>query len=297
MIKDKIKGVFPPMITPFTETGEVDYDGHVRNMERWNEDQLSGYLVLGSNSETVYLNDEEKIRLIELTVKHAKKDRLILAGTGLDSARETVALTNKAADLGVHAALILTPSYYHAKMNDDAQISFFTHVADNTRIPVLIYNVTAFTHINISAHAVSVLSRHPNIIGMKDSTGNVPQLVNFQRVMSDGFNLMTGTISAWYPALTLGVTAGIFASANCFPNECSQVQQYFDEGDLEKARETYVRIFPANAAVTATYGIAGLKYASDLRGYVGGYVRNPLLPLKDDEKTKIREIFKTAELL
>ena len=297
MFKDKIKGVFPPMMTPFTETGEVDYDGHVRNMERWNEDQLSGYLVLGSNSETAYLNEEEKIKLVELTVKHAKKDRIILAGTGLDSARETITLTNKAADLGAHAALILTPSYYHAKMNDDAQISFFTEVADKARIPVLIYNVTAFTHINISANAVGVLSRHPNIIGMKDSTGNVPQLVNFQRVMSDGFNLMTGTISAWYPALTLGVTAGIFAFANCSPNECSLVQKYFDEGNLEKARETYARIFPANAAITATYGISGLKYASDLLGYVGGYVRNPLLPLKDDEKKGIREIFKTAGLL
>ena len=297
MINKIITGVIPPMITPFMENGDVDYDGHVRNMEKWNEDQLCGYLVLGSNSETAYLNEKEKIKLIDLTVKHAKKDRLVLAGTGMEAARETISLTNKAADLGAHGALILTPSYYHAKMNDEAQIAFFTQVADNTKIPVLIYNVTAFTHINISEHAVSVLSRHPNIVGMKDSTGNVPRLVNFQRVMADNFNLIVGTVSVWYPALALGIKAGIFASANCVPNECALVQEAYDENDFEKAKETYVRIFAVNAAVTATFGIAGLKYVSDVLGYQGGFVRNPLLPLKEEEKAKLNEILKTAGLI
>jgi 4-hydroxy-2-oxoglutarate aldolase len=215
----------------------------------------------------------------------------------MESARETIALTNKVADLGVQAVLVLTPSYYFAKMGDEAQISFFTEVADNAKIPILIYNVTAFTHINISAQAVSVLSRHPNIIGMKDSTGNVPQLVNFQRVMDDDFSLILGTVSAWYPALALGVTAGIFAMANCAPDECASIQQAFDAGDHDRALETYRRIFPANAAVTAGFGIAGLKYASDLMGYRGGYVRNPLVSLKDAEKKQLEEIFRTAELI
>ena len=297
MAKKQIKGVIPPMITSFKANGDVDYDKHIRNMESWNKDKLAGYLVLGSNSETAYLNEVEKIKLIKLTVKHAKKGRMILAGTGVESARETIALTNKAADLGVDAALILTPSYYYAKMNEEAQINFFTEVADHTRIPVMIYNVTAFTHINVTFNTVRVLSKHPNILGMKDSTGNVPQLVAFLGVIDKGFNLMTGTLSAWYPALTLGIKAGIFAVANCTPNECSAIQTAFDKGDHDAARELYFRIFPVNAAVTATYGISGLKYASDLMGYQGGYVRNPLLPLKEEEKNKIKEILKTAELI
>jgi len=297
MAKKQIKGVIPPMITPFKKNGDVDYDMHIRNMESWNKDKLAGYLVLGSNSETAYLNEAEKIKLIKLTVKHARKGRMVLAGTGVESARETIALTNKAADLGVDAALILTPSYYHAKMNEEAQIHFFTEVADHTKIPVMIYNVTAFTHINVTANTVRVLSKHPNILGMKDSTGNVPQLVAFSSVIEKGFNLMTGTLSAWYPALTLGVKAGIFAVANCTPNECSAIQTAFDKGDHDAARELYFRIFPVNNAVTATFGIAGLKYAADLMGYQGGYVRNPLLPLKEDEKNKIKEILQTAELI
>ncbi|MEW6674229.1 MAG: dihydrodipicolinate synthase family protein [Thermodesulfobacteriota bacterium] len=297
MAKKQIKGVIPPMITPFKANGAVDYDKHIQNMEKWNKDKLAGYLVLGSNSETAYLNEAEKIKLIKLTVKHAKKGRMILAGTGVESARETIALTNKAADLGVEAALILTPSYYHAKMNEEAQINFFTEVADHTKIPVMIYNVTPFTHINVTVNTVRVLSKHPNILGMKDSTGNVPQLVSFLGVIDNGFNLMVGTVSAWYPALTLGIKAGIFALANCAPNECSGVQTAFDKGDHDTARELYVRIFPVNAAVTATYGISGLKYASDLMGYQGGHVRSPLLPLKEEEKNKIKEILKTAKLI
>lgn len=297
MLSQTIRGVIPPMITPFKENADVDYDKHILNMEKWNEDALSGYLVLGSNSETAYLSEKEKIKLIALTVKYARKDRLILAGTGMDSVRETISLTNRAADLGAHGALILTPSFYHDQMGDDAQISYFSEVADHVNIPVLIYNVSKFTHINISARAVGILSRHPNIIGMKDSNGNILQLVNFQSVMADGFNLMVGTASAWYPALTLGVSAGIFALANCAPNECAQVQKEFEAGDLKKAQATYRRIFPVNTALTATYGISGLKYASHLLGYQGGYVRNPLQPLKADQKEKVKEILNTAGLM
>ena len=297
MAKQQIEGVIPPMITPFKEDGAVDYDKHIRNMERWNEDTLAGYLVLGSNSEAAYLSEDEKIKMIELTVKHAKKDRLVLAGTGMESAVETIRLTNKAAKLGAHGALILTPFYYCDKMNDEALIQYFTHVSDKTNIPILIYNVPKYTHINISATAVKALSQHPNILGMKDSTGNIPQLVSFLPVIPEDFNLMVGTVSAWYPALTLGVKGGVFALANCAPNECAEVQEAFNKGDHETAREIYMRIFPVNTAVTATYGVAGLKYAADLRGYSGGQVRNPLLPPKDPEKETIKSIMQTAKLI
>lgn len=221
---------------------------------------------------------------------------MILAGTGMESTRETICLTNKAAELGAHAALILTPFYYGGKMNDEALISYFTQVADNISIPLLIYNVTKFTHVNISANAVKILSRHSNIIGMKDSSGDIPQLVNFKSVIPKDFNLMVGTASAWYPALTLGIKAAIMALANCSPNECVQVQKYFENGNVDKARDLYLRLFPVNTAVTATYGVAGLKYACDLLGYEGGYVRSPLLPLKAEEKSKIKDILSKTRL-
>ncbi len=297
MAKKELRGVIPPMITPFKENGDVDYDAFAFNIEKWNQADVAGYLALGSNSETAYLEEAEKLRLLEITVSTAKKDRFILAGTGLESTRATINLTNKAAKLGAHAALLLTPSYYGNKMTDEALITYFKEVADNAAIPILIYNVTVYTHINISPGAVGELSSHPNILGMKDSSGSIPQLVSFGNTVSPGFNLIVGTASAWYPALTLGIKAGILALANIAPDACTQVQKAFNENRLDEARDLYVKLFPVNAAVTASYGIAGLKYASDLMGYRGGFVRRPLLPLKDEERNKIRDILTRAELL
>ncbi len=297
MQKQQIEGILPPMITPFKANGDVDYKAFETNIRKWNQDKLGGYLVLGSNSETVYLSEEEKVELIKITVSSAKKGRHILVGSGMESLRETVRFTNLAAKLGVHAALVLTPFYYGGKMTSEALINYFSKLADNSDIPILIYNVPKFTHINIKSDAVEVLSRHPNIIGMKDSLGDVPQLATFKRIIPDDFNLLVGTASAWYPALTLDIKAGILALANCNPNECAKVKEEFDKGNWENAREVYQRIFPINTAVTGTYGIAGLKYACDLLGYKGGSVRSPLLPLKEEEKKGIEEVLKNALVL
>lgn len=294
----KIKGVIPPMITPFNENDDVDYGKHVSNVQKWNEYDLAGYLVLGSNSETVYLTEEEKLKLVELTVKHRKEGKIIMVGTGMESTRETISLTNKAADLGADCALIVTPFYYGGKMNDEALINYYTEVADNVKIPVLIYNVTKFTHVNISPKAVSILSKHNNIIGMKDSSGSIPQLIEFKAVVDrNNFNLMVGTASAWYPALTLGVEASVMALANCCPGECIEVQKEYEAGNLEVARKIYERVFPVNSAVTGKYGIAGLKYVCDVLGFDGSLVRKPLLQLGEQDKINLVEILKEADII
>jgi 4-hydroxy-2-oxoglutarate aldolase len=295
--KLQLKGVLPPMITPFKENGDVDYDAFVHNIQKWNNTKLAGNLVLGSNSETAYLNEEEKLELIKLAVENTVPDKHVIVGSGLESIRETIKLTNRAAKLGIKSALLLTPFYYSEKMNTVALVDYFTTIADNTDIPILIYNVPKFTHVNIGADAVARLSEHPNIIGLKDSSGDVPQLATFKRVTPDDFNVLVGTAGAWYPALTLGIRAGIHALANCCPNECIEVQEYFEVGNWEEARNIYQRVFPVNTAVTGTYGIAGLKYACDLLGFKGGYVRSPLQALSDSEKAGLKKILTTARLL
>ena len=291
-----ITGVIPPMITPFTQNGGLDLTAHAANVLRWNKAGLRGYLVLGSNSEAVYLNEREKLRLIEQTRENASPGRLILAGTGMEATRETIHLTREAAKAGAHAALIITPAFYRSQMKDEAQIRHFQAIADASPIPVLIYNVTKYTGVNLSPRAVEVLSQHPNIVGMKDSSGSIPQMVQYQKAAAEGFNLLVGTASAWYPALTLGVTGAIMALANCAPEHCVRVQQSFDAGRKTEAEELYRRLFPVNQAVTATYGIAGLKYACTLRGYQGGYVRSPLPELSGQEQEEVKVILEKAGL-
>jgi len=293
----QLTGIIPPMITPFKQNGDVDEDAFIRNIDRWNNDQLSGYLVLGSNSEAAFLSWEEKLKLIELTVKNARKGRIILAGTGLESARETIRFTNTAAKLGAQAALVLTPFYYIDQMGDEALIAYFKEVADHSDIPILIYNVPKFTHVNVSVNVVKTLSAHPNILGMKDSTGNIEQLTTFKKAVGDPFNMIVGTASALYPALKLGVQCGILALSNCLPNQCAKIQSLFGSEDMNDAEELHQRIVPVNAAVAVTHGVPGLKYASTLLGYEGWFVRNPLRPLNDSQKADVRKVLTDSGFL
>lgn len=293
----EIKGVIPPVITPFKENDEVDYEKFSTNIKQWNSKDLAGVLVLGSNGETAYLREEEKLELIKLAVENTNDDKIVMVGTGLESTEMTIELTNKAAKLGADCALLLTPNYYGGKMGDEAQLAYFNEVADNTEIPILIYNVTKFTHINISPKVVSELSKHKNIMGMKDSSGDVKQLIQFMNAgLDQEFNLLVGTASAWYPALAVGVKASVMALANCCPDECIEIQKLFEEGKNEESLELYKKMYPVNSAVTGGYGIAGLKYVCDELGFEGGFTRKPLLPLKDKEKVELDNIIKKAEL-
>lgn len=285
-----IKGVIPPMITPFDAGGKIDQDAFIQNIEKWNANPLAGYLVIGSNSETAFLNTDEKLALVNLAHKYRAPGRHLMAGTGCESLRETLAFTQACADVGVESALVLTPHYYDRMMDSEHLTRFYIELADHSPIPILIYNVPQFTHVNLKADAIAVLSRHPNIVGMKDSTGDMPQLANFLRVADEAFQIFVGTASAWYPALCMGVVGGILALANCSPNPCAVVQDAYDQGELEKAFRMYQALLPVNHAVTAAYGIPGLKFACDINGYHGGYVRSPLLACPDAGKVRIRQV-------
>ena len=290
----KLKGAIPPMITPFQSDGRMDLEAHIYNLKKWNEVSLGGYLVLGSNSEAVYLSEQEKLQLIEATVQHAAEGRPIIAGTGMESTIETIRLTNKAAALGAQAALLLTPFYYKAKMSEHAIIHHFLSIAEHSDIPIMLYNVTKFTGINVSSRVVTEVSAHPNIIGMKDSSGNIGQLIHFQKAAMNDFQVLTGTASIWYPALSLGVEAAVMALANCAPKECVQIQEWYEAGRLEEAKALYRRMVPLNSAVTGTFGIAGLKYICELAGFRSGAVRSPLGELTVEEKKKLDYIYAEA---
>ncbi len=292
-----MEGVFPPMMTPFRENERVDYDMFARNIERWNREKLAGYVVLGSNSEASYLSEPEKLRLIRLTKESSKKERIVIAGTGLESARETVRFTQKAAGAGIDAALVLTPSYYIGQMTDKALIDHFSFVADHSPVPILIYNVPKFTHINVSLMVVKELSGHGNIVGIKDSRGDIGQLEEFRKVAPSRFHVMAGTASVWYPSLRFGVKAGILALSNFAGNLCARLQSLHELGESGEAEELHQRLLPVNAAVTAQYGVPGLKYAATLAGYEGGCVRRPLQPLDDNAKKEIREILTKAGIV
>jgi 4-hydroxy-2-oxoglutarate aldolase len=292
-----LSGIYPPVTTCFKANGDVDYDSFAANLDKLKTTGLAGVVVFGSNGEYVFLSEEEKLKLIETAVNVLPPTMKVIVGTGLESTRYTIDLTNKAAKLGAHAALIVTPCYYGGKMDRKALYHHFTAVADSVDIPVMVYNVPKFTNVNVNPDLVAELAAHPNIWGLKDSTGNVPQIAEVIDTTPDDFNVLVGTASALYPAVNLGADGGILALANVAPRECVEIFNLTKQGELEKAQKLYLKMLPVNKAITATYGIAGLKAAMDMLGYIGGPVRSPLLPLPESQTAQVRQILETAGLL
>jgi len=296
MEKVNLHGIFPPIPTPFLN-GKVAYNKLEANIEKWSKTGIKGFIVLGSNGEYVYLSEEEKREVVETVVQSSPDDLLVIAGSGCESTEETLKLTRDCAKLGAHAALVITPHYYGDKMSADALIKHYTVIADNSPIPIILYNVPKFTHISLTVNTVSTLSEHPNIIGIKESSGNVNLLGEFLNNVGEDFDVLVGTAGVLFGALSIGCSGGVLALANITPANCVKIFELVKEGNFEEAKNIQLRMIPVNKAITATYGISGLKAALDMLGYFGGNPRLPLPLSTEIEKSEIREILKRAELL
>jgi 4-hydroxy-2-oxoglutarate aldolase len=294
--KIELKGVIPPVVTPFVD-GEVSLEKYEENLNRWCEVGITGFLVLGSNGEAVHLTEEEKLALVEKTAATVPDDKPVIVGSGCLTTIETIELTNKAAAKGAQAALIITPFFYSDAMNRDALLAHYTEIADKADIPIMLYNVPKYTNVVIPPEVVVELSKHENIIGMKDSSGNIAYLSRIIDVTPDDFDVMVGTANAFLAGLVLGVRGGILALANTAPKECLQIYSLFKQGKLDEAKELQLKMVPVNQAVTARFGIAGLKAAMDMVGFYGGIPRKPLLPLKTEEKMELKAILQGAGLI
>ena len=296
MGKIDLHGIFPPITTPFV-SGKVAYDKLASNVQKWNKTGLKGFVVLGSNGEYVYLSEEEKRRVVESVVQSAGDEMQIVVGTGCESTTETIRLTEDCAKLGAHAALVVTPQYYAGRMRESALTIHYSKLADRSPIPILLYNVPKFTHINLAADFVARLSEHPNIVGIKDSSANVIQLGEILNRVAADFNVMVGTAGVLFAGLTLGCVGGVLALANVTPENCVRIFELVQEGELEAARDLQLKMLPVNQAVTAVYGVPGLKVAMDMLGYFGGDPRLPLLPSSEQERSEIEAILKKADLI
>jgi len=292
----KLYGIFPPITTPFVN-GELAIDKLQQNILKWNNTQLSGYVVMGSNGEAVFLTREEKLTLVEETKKFSSNEKIIIAGTGTDSIKETIFLTNESASRGADYALILTPSFYKSEMKHQSYVKYFSMVADKSKIPILIYNVPKFTSVDIEVETVAELSKHQNIIGIKNSFENGRQNIEFVANTHKDFSVIVGTASMLFNGITCGAVGGILALANIAPNQCVQIQKLIEEKKYDDALNLQQKMIPVNKAVTAKYGVAGLKAAMDYLGYYGGEVRAPLSSLNENDKTQLKKILIDAELL
>ena len=284
------------MATTFGPDSDLDLVGFVANLERYATSALDGIVVLGSNGEYPLLDRSEKLRLIETATQTIGGRRVVMAGTGAESTRETIGLTREAAELGIDYAIVITPHYYKPRYDQAAYVAHYRAVADASPVPIIVYVMAAYTGVDPAATLVRALSEHPNIAGIKDSGGNAPKVGEMIAVADPGFGVLAGSASFLYPALCLGATGGILALANVAPRVCKDLEQAFLAGDHETARTLQLRLLAPNAAVTSRFGIPGLKVALDAVGLTGGPPRLPLQPLNETDASEVRRILCEADL-
>jgi 4-hydroxy-2-oxoglutarate aldolase len=290
------QGLFAALTTPFKDEA-LSPDMFKQNILKYNRFDLAGYVVGGSTGENIHLSDEECLTLVKTAAETAPPGRKIIAGTARGSARLTIAFTNRAADLGADAALILLPHYYKGLMASEALRRFYETVADHSRIPVIIYSIPQNTGIIPPPGLIVELSCHPNILGIKDSSGNLSLLEEAFPQMAEGSTFLLGAGSILFPGLLMGASGGILTLAAVAPELCVQLYDCFRNQAWEEGRRRQMDLVPLNQAITKHHGVPGAKFALDLRGYYGGPCRLPLLPPGDDAQKEIRKILEDLHLI
>ena len=285
-----ISGVFPALVTPFEPDGAVSLRGVRENIRRYNQTAVAGCVVLGSTGESVMLSREAADSVLAASIEVAAPAKLLIAGIGAESTSETIARTRRAADLGYAAALVKTPYYYKPVYKAETFIRHYRAVADASPIPVLLYSVPQFTGITLETPEILTLAAHPNIVGIKDSSGNIQRAAEIVAGARPDFQVLTGGAAVIYPALAVGARGAILALAAALPEKCAELFLLFESGRHEQAKALQLELAVASKRIVSEQGIAGVKYAMDLRGYNGGLPSLPLLPLAEEKKQSIAAV-------
>ena len=291
-----LRGIFAPVTTPFTESGELDRSAFEHNVRAHLQHGLRGIVVAGSTGEAPLLDERERESLVEWARPHVGGDRLLLAGVGAESTRTTLMYADRAAERGVDAVLVVAPHYFGNSMTDDALRSHYLRVADESTVPVVLYNIPKYMHFKLGLSLVQELAKHENVIGIKDSSGERDLLETYLKAQSDTFTVITGSGQLWRTALEMGARAGILAVSLFAPSLSTAVAEAVTRRDGATADALQSRLTPLAKEIVGAMGIAGVKAALDCVGLRGGVPRSPLLPLGRAELERVRQLVRDAEL-
>jgi len=288
-----LEGIYVALTTPFVDE-EISTGKMRENVRRLNGTGVGGYLVLGSTGESVSLTDDESLALVEAVLEAAAPDKKILVGTARESTRETIGFAKRLPARGIAAVLIRPPCYFKSRMTREALRTHYLAVAEASRLPVLLYNIPQNTGVTLEPRLAIDLAAHPNIIGLKESGGSLGYLAEVVREVPDKFHYFLGSGSVVFPGLEMGACGAILAVANAVPEMSAEIFRFFKAGRMEEARRVQLDLVPFNKLLVEVHGIAGLKFAQDLRGDYGGPARLPLLPVDEKGRAEIAALLKKA---
>jgi 4-hydroxy-tetrahydrodipicolinate synthase len=286
----KLNGILAAITTPFDGEGTVAVDRLRENIARYNRVPLAGYVAVGSTGESVLLTRAEVEQVFSAVREAAAPGRILVAGTGSESTPETISRNKAAANLGFDGVLVKTPSFYKSALNADTLAEHYVRVADASKLPVILYSIPQLTGVALEADLVARLAEHPNIIGIKESSGNVQRVGEIIAAVPEGFQVVVGSADTLYASLLLGAVGGVLALADCLPELCIELYRAVAADQRASARGLNRRILPASKKIVRQLGIAGLKCAMDYRGYYGGPVRGPLVPISAAQKREVEAV-------
>jgi 4-hydroxy-2-oxoglutarate aldolase len=284
-----LAGVLTPIPTPFDQQDEVDIPRLRAALSGWLRSPLAGFVILGSNGEAAFLDDDESDRVVGAARDIVPKDRAFVVGTGRETTRATIAATRRAAALGADAVLVRTPGFFKSQMTAGVFVRHYSAVADASPVPVLLYNYTAVTGVNLPVDAVSRLAEHANIAGMKESNGDLQRIADLVAATPGGFTLLAGSAATFYEALRAGVAGGILALGSVLPEPCVRLFELTTAGRFDEARALQQQLVPIAKLLGSAYGVPGLKAALKLIGCDAGWPRPPLVPLEDAAIAELAE--------
>ena len=287
----RFEGIFAPLSTPFTSRGDqIDFPALKQNISAYNRTALNGYVVCGSTGEANFLSFDETETLFAAVAENSSPDKVLIAGTGIDSLSETIQRSKRAGELGYTAVLVRTPHYYKPLMTHSAFVEYYSRVADASPVPVLLYSIPQYTGVEVRPETAARLAQHSNIAGIKESSGRLENVREIIEAVPKSFQMLVGSASIIEPSLRLGAVGEILGLADILPNECAQLFAAASSGDSRAARELQALIEPVSKKCVSELGPAGVKYAMDCLGLAGGEPRLPLLPLTEQQKESVNAV-------
>lgn len=298
MIPQQLEGVFAPVVTTFSPAnGEVDTASFAANIRAHLDAGIHGIVVTGSTGEAALLDATERGKLVDVARTAIPQGKPLIVGTGAESTRTCLKQTQDSAQRGADAVLVVAPHYYGAAMTERALSEHYRRVADESPVPVILYNIPKYMHFALPASLVAEFAKHQNVIGIKDSSGNRELFASYMPAQSEKFTVLTGNGPMFLDALEMGARGGILAVALYAGALALDVYDSFRRGERDSARASQARLSPGGAKIVGEMGVAGVKAAMDAVGLVGGPVRSPLLPLESAQITAVAELLRSAELV
>lgn len=285
-----LTGVFPPVATPFRADGEVDLAAFRANVATLMQRGLHGAVVAGSNGEAPLLDEAERTALVQAAREVVPVDRWLIVGIGGESTRQTIARARVAADHGADLMLVAAPHYFGPQMTPAALLAHFTAVADASPRPILLYNIPKYVHFVIPPDIVAALGGHPNVAGVKDSSGDEAQRAGYLGALAGRGVFLTGAAHQLADAIAEGAVGGIVAVSQFVTALTLRVYEAARAGDREAAVAAQATLAPIAREIVGGMAVPGLKVAMDLTGLVGGLPRPPILPLDEAGRARVREL-------